>query len=86
MAVRPGQRVRFLYTLGKPGVSAWDVPASQTAPGRPDIRSIDLPRYRVLLQRAIQTVLAPIQQAYPEADQAPVLYLFPAMAGSAVNA
>ncbi|MGA2488711.1 MAG: hypothetical protein ABSF99_00790 [Anaerolineales bacterium] len=37
--VRPGQRVRFLFTLGKPGVRAWDVP------DLPDARSVDLPRY-----------------------------------------
>ena len=30
--VRPGQRVRLLFTLGKPGVQAWDVPE------RPDPR------------------------------------------------
>jgi len=75
--VRPGQRVRFLYTLGKPGVSAWDVP------DQPDIRSIDLPRYRALLQRAIQTVLVPIQQAVPGAVASPCLSLFPALAAGA---
>ena len=36
-----------------------------TSPARPDPRSVDLPRYCTLLQRAIQTVLAPIQQAVP---------------------
>ncbi len=55
--VRPGQRVRFLFTLGKPGVYAWDVP------DQPDPRSVDLPRYRTLFNRAVQTVLAPIQQS-----------------------
>jgi DNA polymerase-2 len=70
--VRPGQRVRFLYTLGKPGVSAWDVAA------QPDIRSVDLPRYRTLLQRAIQTVLDPIQQAFPGAELIISPSLFPA--------
>ena len=55
--VRPGQRVRFLFTLGKPGVRAWD------APGSPDPRSLDLPRYRTLLERAVQTVLQPVEQA-----------------------
>jgi DNA polymerase-2 len=74
--VRPGQRVRFLYTLGAPGVSAWDVSA------RPDIRSIDLPRYRVLLQRAVQTILAPIQQSFPAGEQEACPYLFPALAVS----
>ena len=75
--VRPGQRVRFLYTLGKPGVSAWDVP------DQPDIRSIDLPRYRALLQRAIQTVLVPIQQAVPGAVASPCPSLFPVLAAGA---
>jgi DNA polymerase-2 len=78
--VRPGQRVRFLYTLGKPGVSAWDV-ADQ-----PDMRAIDLRRYRVLLERAIQTVLAPIEQAVPEGGEEAGLYLFPALAVGAASA
>ena len=30
--VKPGQRVRFLYTLGRPGVYAWDLPRRQTRP------------------------------------------------------
>jgi DNA polymerase II len=71
--VRPGQRVRFLYTLGKPGVSAWDVP------GQPDVRSIDLPRYRELLQRAVQTVLDPIQQSLPGGAISLSPSLFPAL-------
>ena len=74
--VRPGQRVRFLYTLGAPGVSAWD------GAGQPDLRSIDLPRYRVLLQRAVQTILAPIQQSFPVGEQEACPYLFPALAVS----
>ncbi len=44
--LRPGQRVRFVYTLGEPGVHAWDLPQP------PDVRSIDQERYRVLLLRA----------------------------------
>jgi DNA polymerase-2 len=69
--VRPGQRVHFLYTLGKPGVSAWDVPE------QPDIRCIDVPRYRVLLQRAVETVLAPIEQSVNGGKDSECLYLFP---------
>ena len=57
--VRPGQRVRFLYTLGKPGVRAWDVP------DQPDLRSIDLPRYRSLLERAVDTVMQGVGAAAP---------------------
>jgi len=70
--VRPGQRVRFLYTLGSPGVSAWDAGAQR------DTRSIDLPRYRELLLRAIQTVLAPVEQALPGGAVSLSPSLFPA--------
>ena len=53
--VQPGQRVRFLYTLGRPGVRAWDVP------DQPDLRSIDLARYRTLLERAVETVMGAVE-------------------------
>jgi DNA polymerase-2 len=69
--VRPGQRVRFLFTLGKPGVRAWDVP------DQPDTRCIDLARYRTLLQRAVETVLAPIEQSVNGGKDSDCLYLFP---------
>jgi DNA polymerase-2 len=69
--VRPGQRVRFLFTLGKPGVSAWDVPE------QPDTRCIDIARYRTLLQRAVDTVLAPIEQSVNGGKDSECLYLFP---------
>ena len=72
--VRPGQRVRFLFTLGKPGVCAWDVQE------QPDIRTIDLPRYRTLLQRAVDTVLAPIEQSVTGGAERECLYLFPSLA------
>src|SRR4030065_363948 len=51
--LRPGQRVRFVYTLGEPGVQAWDLPQP------PELRSIDQERYRVLLFRAAATILQP---------------------------
>jgi len=51
--LRPGQRVRFVYTLGEPGVCAWDLPQP------PDVRSVDQERYRVLLLRAAATILQP---------------------------
>jgi DNA polymerase-2 len=51
--LRPGQRVRFIYTLGEPGVHAWDLPVP------PDVRSVDQERYRVLLLRAASTILQP---------------------------
>jgi DNA polymerase elongation subunit (family B) len=70
-AVRPGQRVRFLFTLGRPGVRAWDVP------DQPDIRCIDVHRYRVLFERAVQTVLAPIKQSVTGGVDSECLYLFP---------
>jgi DNA polymerase-2 len=72
--VRPGQRVRFLYTLGKPGVRAWDVQEQA------DIRTIDLPRYRTLLERAVDTVLAPIEQSVTGGAERECLYLFPSLA------
>ena len=49
--LRPGQSVRFLYTLGEPGVYAWDLPEP------PDPRTLDIPRYQELLLRAADTVL-----------------------------
>ncbi len=48
---RPGQRVPFLYTLGKPGVFAWDLPQ------RPNPRAVDVVRYQRLLLRAAGIVL-----------------------------
>lgn len=51
--VRPGQRIRFLYTLGEPGVYAWD----SSKPFTPEM--LDLDRYRTLLLRAVHTVLGP---------------------------
>jgi len=49
--LRPGQVVRFVYTLGKPGVRAWDIP------GELDARTIDVSRYSTLLERAAETIL-----------------------------
>ena len=46
--VKQGQRVRFVYTLGKPGVHAWDLP------NPPDPRSVDVQRYITLLLRRCQ--------------------------------
>jgi DNA polymerase-2 len=51
--LRAGQRVRFLYTLGEPGVHAWDLPTP------PDRRSLDLARYQELLIRAVGAVMQP---------------------------
>jgi DNA polymerase-2 len=51
--LRPGQVVRFVYTQGKPGVRAWDIP------GDLDDRIIDVARYATLLERAAETILQP---------------------------
>jgi DNA polymerase-2 len=53
-SVRPGQRVRFLYTLGEPGVHAWDIPSP------PDPAAVDVARYSILLLRAAATALQPL--------------------------
>jgi DNA polymerase-2 len=49
--MRPGQRVLFLYTMGKPGVFAWDRPQN------PNPRAVDVERYQRLLLRAAGIVL-----------------------------
>jgi DNA polymerase-2 len=59
----PGQRVRFLYTIGEPGVWAWDLPST------PDPAAVDVPRYEELLVRAISTVTGPLGAGEPELRQ-----------------
>ena len=56
--VSPGQRVRFLYTRGEPGVKAWYATES------PDISMVDSSRYRTLLLRAVNAVVEPIQHHF----------------------
>ncbi|PWB55796.1 MAG: hypothetical protein C3F13_03785 [Anaerolineales bacterium] len=51
--LRPGQRVRFVYTMGEPGVHAWDLPQP------PDVRTVDQERYKVLLLRAAAAIMQP---------------------------
>jgi DNA polymerase-2 len=51
--LRPGQVVRFVYTLGEPGVRAWDIP------GELDRRTINVARYATLLVRAAETIFQP---------------------------
>ena len=46
----PGQTVRFVYTLGRPGVWAYGA-------GRLDVRTVDVKRYISLLDRAAAAVL-----------------------------
>jgi DNA polymerase-2 len=52
-SLRPGQSVRFVYTRGKPGVRAWDLPELL------DPATIDIQRYTTLLLRAAHTILEP---------------------------
>jgi DNA polymerase-2 len=52
--LRPGQSIRFVYTLGIPRAQAWDVPTAL------DPRNVNIPRYHRLLGRAVDTVLEPI--------------------------
>jgi DNA polymerase-2 len=52
--VSPGQRVRFLYMRGEPGVHAWDLPDSPVA------AMVDVARYRELLLRAAHSILQPM--------------------------
>jgi DNA polymerase elongation subunit (family B) len=49
----PGERVRFVYTRGEPGVHAWNLP------GPVDPRSVDCERYAELLLRGAASILTP---------------------------
>lgn len=51
--LRPGQTVRFVYTLGKPGVHAWDLEHSL------DPASVNIQAYKLLLNRAMETIMEP---------------------------
>jgi DNA polymerase-2 len=51
--LRPGQRVRFLYTLDEAGVRAWGLPEV------PDPRILDTARYKALLIQAAGTLVQP---------------------------
>lgn len=53
-SLRLGQTVRLIHTLGASRAHAWDA-------GNPlDLRRVNLPRYRRLLDRAVDTVMEPI--------------------------
>jgi len=52
--LRLGQTIQLIYTLGLPSAHAWDTNTEF------DARTINIPRYRILLDRAINTVLEPI--------------------------
>jgi DNA polymerase-2 len=60
-----GDSVRLLYTIGKPGVAAWDIPQN------PDLRSINVERYTILLLRAASSALTPLRLS--EADLAALI-------------
>jgi DNA polymerase-2 len=51
---RPGQRIRFIHTIGEPGVYAWDLPECL------DPKTINVAYYSQLLIRAASTVLQPL--------------------------
>jgi DNA polymerase-2 len=53
-SLRPGQSIRFVYTLGVPRVEAWDLTSAL------DPRRVNIPCYDRLLSRAIDTILEPI--------------------------
>ncbi|MBX3055910.1 MAG: hypothetical protein KF770_05500 [Anaerolineae bacterium] len=53
--VRPGQRVRFLYIRGAPGVLAGDLPGAP-----PAVTAVDVERYTRLLLRAASAILSPL--------------------------
>lgn len=53
-SLRLGQTVRLIYTRGLPRARAWDAVTDF------DLRTVNLPRYRRLLDRAVATVLQPI--------------------------
>jgi len=62
-SLRAGQRVRFLYTRGEPGVYAWDQPI----PANP--KAVDTARYAELLLRAAAAVLQPFGMDEAELSQ-----------------
>jgi DNA polymerase-2 len=51
---RPGQRIKFIYTCGQPGVHAWDLPLPV------DIKTVDVEHYMALMIRAAAAVLQPL--------------------------
>ncbi|MCD6577634.1 MAG: hypothetical protein J7K66_06445 [Anaerolineaceae bacterium] len=52
-SVRPGQRVRFIFTRGRTGVYAWDLPYPL------DPKTVDVDHYQKLLLRAAANLLQP---------------------------
>jgi DNA polymerase-2 len=56
--LRPGQAVGFIYTLGEPGVRAWDMAEVF------DLRTINIPAYKILLNRAMTNFLQSFGMGY----------------------
>ena len=56
-SLRPGQTIRLIYTRGFPRARAWDAGTDF------DPRTVNIPRYRRLLDRAVETVMEPITGA-----------------------
>jgi hypothetical protein len=52
--LRLGQTIRLIYTLGFPRARAWDATTEF------DLRTINIPRYRAMLDRAIYTIMEPV--------------------------
>jgi DNA polymerase elongation subunit (family B) len=52
--LRMGQAVRYIHTLGDPGVHAWDLPT------KPNSKAIDIPHYEDLVLRAVYEVARPL--------------------------
>ncbi len=71
--LRPGQTVRFIYTLGDPSVRAWDLEGSL------DPKMVDIHVYKTLLNRAMETVIQP----FGSTELQPALPLFISDVGNA---
>ena len=71
--LRPGQTVRFIYTLGDPSVRAWDLEGSL------DPKMVDIHVYKTLLGRAMETVIQP----FGSTELQPALPLFISDVGNA---
>jgi DNA polymerase elongation subunit (family B) len=48
--LRPGQIVRFIYTLGEPGVRAWDLGEAFNP------KTVNIPLYKNLLKQTMHTI------------------------------
>jgi len=79
-SLRAGQRVRFLYTRGEPGVYAWDQPV----PANP--KAVDAARYGELLLRAAAAVLQPFGMDEAELSQRLFGYAQPISSGLVLSA